>query len=391
MGSWRAVLDSPGGELPFGLEITAADSKLAGVVINGEERLDLSEVSQQGTAVRLAFSWYDSQIAAELDAAGEAMTGTWTKRVEKGEARLPFRASRGVAQRFQPAAALGLATDPTAPPTVAGTWAVEFTDEDGSEAAQAELSGEGDAVRGTFLTPTGDYRFLAGSYEGGLLRLSAFDGAHAFLFSARAKDGALAGDFWSRDTYHATWAGRPTTAGESVLPDAWSMVQLQAGDGRLPFDETTLDGQPLRSTDPRFAGKVVVINLFGSWCPNCNDEAPMLADWYRRYHDQGLEIVGFAYEMTGDRQRDAAMVERYRQHHQIPYQLSLVGVSNKQQAASTLPELSAVKAFPTTIFVGRDGKVAKIHTGFAGPGTGEHFQALKQELEGVLEGLLAAH
>lgn len=385
-GDWRAVLASPGGELPFTLRIVDDGGELRAVAVNGEEEAPFSSVEQDGARVVLHFERYDSEITAEVDASGERLSGTWRKTVPSGDSTLPFSAERGAAGRFRAAEATGS----SAVASVAGVWAAEFTDEDGREVARAEFEQDGTRVTGTFLTPTGDYRFLAGSYEGGLLRLSTFDGAHAFLFQARAgDDGSLRGDFWSRDTYHATWTARPAAQDAAILPDAWSAVGLTNGDGSFGFSFPDLEGQPVSLDDPRFAGKVVLVNVFGSWCPNCNDEAPLLAEWYRRYRDQGLEIVGLAYEFSGDPERDRGVVGRFAERYGIDYPLLLAGISDKAEAGSTLPDLTAVLAYPTSIFLGRDGKVRKIHSGFSGPATGEHHTRLVGELEHLIEELLA--
>lgn len=386
-GTWRAVLTSPGGELPFTLSIVEDGGSWSAVARNGDEEAPFSSVEESGGRVTLHFAWYDSEITADLAGDGGRMEGRWRRTSPAGaESVLPFAAVRGDSRRFLPAGSQGDA----APATVAGHWAVEFHDQDGSEPARAELAQAGTEVAGTFLTPTGDYRFLAGSFEHGLLRLSTFDGAHAFLFQARAReDGTLDGDFWSRDTYHATWTARPIGEDEDLLPDAWTLAGLTNGEGRFGFAFADLEGETVASGDPRFDGKVVLVNVFGSWCPNCNDEAPLLAAWDRRYRDRGLEIVGLAYEFSGDPERDRTMVERFAARHGIDYPLLLAGVSDKQAAAATLPDLTAVIAYPTSIFIGRDGKVRKIHSGFSGPGTGDHYRRLVADLEGLIEELLA--
>jgi len=135
--------------------------------------------------------------------------------------------------------------------------------------------------------------------------------------------------------------------------------------------------------------RAVLVNIFGSWCPNCNDEAPLLAAWDRKYRQRGLEIVGLAYEFTGDAARDREMVRRFAKHYGITYPLLLAGVSDKKKASATLPDLTRVLAYPTSLFIGRDGKVKKIYSGFAGPGTGRHFGQLRAEMESVIETMLA--
>lgn len=392
VGEWRAVLSSPGGELPFGLLIERGDGDtLTASALNGPEAAPFSGVTIDGGKVRLEFSWYDSRIEAELDATGDRMSGLWTKTIPDGISSLPFAATRGATPRFLPAAQAGVALgDAAAAPKLSGVWEALFVDEDGSEPARGELAQEGARVDGTFLTPTGDYRFLQGTYEDGLLRLSTFDGAHAFLFQARARDdGSLEGDFWSRETYHATWTATPGDPAENNVPDAWELVGLNNDDGRLEFSFPDLEGQPVALSDERFAGKVVLVNIFGSWCPNCNDEAPLLAEWARSYRERGLEVVGLAYEFSGDPERDRQMVRRFGERYDIDYPLLVAGISDKKAAAETLPDLTSVVAYPTTVFVDRTGHVRKIHSGFSGPGTGEHYDELVAEMEGLIDELLA--
>lgn len=390
-GIWRAVLLSPGGDLPFRLEITANEGGYSAVAITGDEQMAFSHVELEGDRVVLAFDWYDSQIEAKLGA-GDQMNGRWQKTVPSGISTLDFVATRGDRRRFLP---IGKSDSPDSVTDVTvadviGSWRVEFTDEDGSEVAQGEFKQQGTRVEGTFLTPTGDYRFLEGSFENQLLRLSTFDGGHAFLFHARAQeDGSLVGDFWSRDSYHATWTAERATDDETILPDAWQLAGLTNDEGRFRFAFDDLEGHPVASTDQRFAGKVVIANIFGSWCPNCNDKGPLLAAWDRRYRDRGLEIVGLAYEFSGDIERDRRYVRKFAERHGIEFPLLLAGISDKTAAAETLPDLTAVIAFPTSVFIGRDGKVRRVHSGFSGPGSGEHYDELVAELEAVIEELLA--
>jgi thiol-disulfide isomerase/thioredoxin len=392
VGSWRAVLASPGGELPFRLDVRAgSDGSLQAHALNADEKAPFSGVRQDGRKVVFELAWYDARIEAELDGSGERLTGRWVKTIAGGQAVLPFSATKGAGGRFLAAERAGLEGGAEGVlPSIAGSWALTMTDEEGTSTAQAELAQAAELVTGTVLTPTGDHRYLEGRFEDGLLRLSTFDGAHAFLYQARVQpDGSLAGDFWSRDTYHATWTARRLQAGEVALPDAWAQVGLTNPEGHFRFAFDDLAGNPVRSTDARFAGKVLVVNVFGSWCPNCNDEAPLLAKWAERYRERGLEVVGLAYEVSGNPERDREMVRRYATRHGIDYPLLLAGTSDKAEASKSLPDLSAVLAFPTTVFVGRDGRVRKIHSGFAGPGTGEHHTKLVRELESTLETLLA--
>lgn len=395
VGDWRAVLASPGGDLPFTLQIGRdASGDLYATAVNGAEEAPFSSVTLEGDRVVLDIDWYDSTIEARLSGEARRLDGQWRKTVPEGVSSLAFSAVKDERRRFLPAVNTSeVSAAAPAVPSVDGSWAVVFTDDEGTQKALGELHQTGDRITGTFLTPTGDYRFLEGEYRYGLLRLSTFDGAHAFLFEARARaDGTLAGDFWSRDNYHATWTARRLETernAASVLPDPYDLVHLTDRGRRFDFRFPDLDGRPVSLSDERFRGKVVLVNIFGSWCPNCNDEAALLAEWYRRYHDRGLEVVGLAFEHAGDPERDARVVRRYARRHGIDYPLLLAGTSDKIGAAETLRHLDRVVAYPTTVFIGRDGEVRRIHSGFAGPGTGEHHERLVRELEALIESLLA--
>ncbi len=382
-GQWRAVLASPGGELPF--ELVIGDDQRSGHVLNGEEIVPFSEVTRDGQQVEMNYRWYDSEITAEISADGAVMRGRWRKTHQDGvDSSLPFSATRGMAVRFLPLPGQSAAKD------ISGTWAVEFSDEDGSEPAQGEFVQIGNRVSGTFLTPTGDYRFLAGSFEQDRLRLSAFDGGHVFLFDAAlTADGRLVGDFWSRETYHATWQASRASEGQQILPDAWAQVSQTDGVEGVHFSFENLKGQTVSLDDPRFAGKPVLLNLFGSWCPNCNDEAPILSRWYTEYKDQGLEIIGLAYEYTGNVERDREMIGRFKARHNIDYELLLVGTYDKSDAAATLDFIDNIIAYPTTIFLDRNHTIQKIHSGFSGPGTGSHHTEMVAELESEVLSLLS--
>lgn len=406
IGPWRAVLASPGGELPFTIVFAAPGASPPAVAVNGPERVPFSSVvvddGDDGRTVTLGIEWFDSAITATLAPDGASMRGAWTKTIPDGVSTLPFEATRGDPRRFSslaPDSSDSSDSSDASDADVAGGWAVTFTDEGGAEPARATFAVDGRAVTGTFQTPTGDYRYLAGDVRGDRLRLSCFDGGHAFLFDARlGADGRLVGDFWSRDSYHATWtatrvdeeaAEKSADESDGVLPDPWELVSLTDPGGRFRFAFDDLEGRLVRHDDARFRGEVVVVNLFGSWCPNCHDEAPLLAEWQRRYGARGLALVGLAFEFSGDVARDREMVRRYARRHGIDYPLLLAGTSDKRRAAERVPDLSRIVAYPTTIFIGRDGLVRKIHSGYSGPATGEEHAALVAEFEALLERLLS--
>lgn len=380
-GLWRGALTSPGGELPFGIDIALKDGVYSAKIINGEERVDTSSVSFIGDELVINFAWFDAKIQAKLTD-GYVLLGQWSKTASGKDktSSLPFTASRSYGHRFKQERNHAKITP------VSGNWEVTFSDEDGDAIAVAEFSQDGQIVNGTFLTPTGDYRYLSGVANGGKLQLSAFDGAHAFLFNAEIEGNKITnGNFWSRDSYHATWVAIKSDNTTKFLPSSWEMNKTTS-EVSFAFEDTK--GKLIQLSDERFKGKPVLINLFGTWCPNCNDEAPVLANFYDKYHAQGLEIVGLAFEFTEDPIRDRKQIDIFKQRHGIKYPVLLAGGNDKAQATKILGFLDNVKSYPTTIFLDKDHNVVKVHTGFSGPGTGDHYTKLVNELEHEIIGLL---
>jgi thiol-disulfide isomerase/thioredoxin len=381
MGSYRAVLTLPGGELPFTLELRREGDAYVGDLVNGREQVALREVQVRGSHLEIRMPGYENRLIA--DVSGQQLTGeVILDKLGGKQQHVPLRARLGEPYRFfAPPAAHAV--------DVSGRWAVNFVDDDGShESAVGEFAQANDVVTGTFLTPSGDHRFLAGQVRGGELYLSTFDGAHAFLYHASLSPaGELAGEFWSGMTGHERWSG--VRDAQAELADAYSLTTLRGASKHLEFAFPDLDGRLVTSNDARFRGKVLIVAIAGSWCPNCHDEAAFLAELDRQYRDRGLEIVSLMFEHFGDFAQAAEATRRFRSHYGIEYSTLIAGISDKDQASKALPMLNKISAFPTTIFIDRKGEVRSIHTGFSGPATGEHYTQFVGEVKTTLDELLA--
>jgi thiol-disulfide isomerase/thioredoxin len=384
-GAWRAWLDSPGGELPFGLVLEETDGELAATLVNGGERLPVTSAALDGDELTLFIEHYDSTVVARVGEGGRRLDGRWEKFGAGGEPTgLDFHAEAGGAARFAPG------PEPASEATralVDGRWAVDFEKSDETALGAFEVDADG-TVRGTVATTTGDYRFLAGRLDADRLRLSVFDGAHAFLFDARLdEDGTLTGDFWSRDSYHERWSA--TKDPEFALPDAFELTEWVEGMALGEFRYPDLAGNERSLDDPAFAGNARILEVFGSWCPNCNDAAAHLVELDRKYGAQGLSIVGLAFEFSGEHERDAEQLRRYARHHDIEFPLLIAGVSDKAEASRAFPLLDRIRSYPTTIFLHGDGRVRAIHQGFSGPATGEAHDRLRERFDTLIRELLA--
>lgn len=387
MGGHRMVLDCPGGELPFFLSIDGDGAGgLTAFVRNGTERIEVPEVSAD-EAIVLRFPHYDSELVLEVVEGETVLAGHWIKRRgDQPETRMAVRSSGWGADA--PRRRFAGAEDGGAD-AFAGRYRVAFSS---SKDAAVGIFGAVDGLRsravGTFLTTLGDYRYLAGNVVDGELRLSCFDGAHAFLFHARRVDGgALEGDFWSSDSWHETWTAERDD--DAQLVDGWGLTALRDDADIEAVGAQDLDGARHTLGDEGLAGEVRVIEVFGSWCPNCHDHGAYMAELHRRFGPRGLEVVGIAFEHRGDFERSVRQVRAFAERHGVTYPLWIGGVSDKSKATDQFGVLDRIRSYPTTLFIDRRGKVRGVYQGWSGPAAGEAHARLRDRFEQLIEQLLS--
>jgi peroxiredoxin len=375
--NWRVVVQLPAAELPVRMHL-AADGSEAWFG-NGVERVGVGQVERTRDGWILRFPAFRNTVT--LVEQGGGFSGSLTL-VKRGyEQVMPLAATPWRGYRFR--------ADPAPAVDFTGRWDVTFTEDDGTESlAVGEFDQQGGQVTGTFLTPKGDYRYLAGEVDGATMHLSTFDGAHAFVFTATAlPDGTLKGDFWSGTRWHESWTARKNF--DARLPDPYTLTFLKEGYDRIEFSFPDLEGRTVTLADPKYQDRVVLVTLAGTWCPNCGDEAEFLSRYFRENRGRGLEIITLLYEHFDDFETAAAQGRAFRDKYGVEYDLLVAGSSDKRLAAETLPMLNHVLAFPTIVFIDREGQVRVIHTGFSGPGTGEHYTRFKTGFHELMEELLA--
>ena len=380
-GTWRVGLQRTDGvEIPFIMEAEEKSGKTVLYLVNGEERILVDELKQEGDSLKIRLHVFDADLIAKVN--GDKMAGRFVRNDLAYRYSLPFTAELGNKNRFK--------ADPApAAFDFDGKWEVVFTDKDGtSYDAVGVFEQEGNKATGTFLTETGDYRYLEGQVEGNELKLSTFDGNHAYLFTATPEgDSTLKGSFYSGMDYIETWTARRNQ--NAQLASADSLTYLNPGYETLNFTFPNLAGKPVSLSDPKYKNKVVIVQLLGSWCPNCMDETKFLAPYYDKNKDRGLEIIGLGFERSPEFEKAAPRLQKMKERFDIDYDLLVAGTSDKEAAAKALPALNHVLSFPTTIFIDRDGKVRKIHTGFSGPGTGKYYEEWVADFNKTMDQLLA--
>ena len=251
------------------------------------------------------------------------------------------------------------------------------------------FSTKNEITKGTFLTTTGDYRFLEGTATDTHLKLVTFDGNHAFAFEMELnKDNPnqLSGVFKSGKSWNESMEGVKNS--EATLPDANTLTHLKEGYDKIEFSFPNLQGKPISLNDEKYQNKVVIVQILGSWCPNCMDETQFLTDWYAKNKEKDVEIIGLGYETKDDFEYAKKRLTVMKQRFGIEYELLVAGTSDKKEASKTLPMLSDILSFPTMIIIDKQGKVQNIHTGFSGPATGEYYVQFVEEFQKKINEIL---
>jgi len=384
IGTWKAELYNKDGiAIPFIFDVKTDKNKKFLVIHNAEEELVVDELVIVGDSLKIVMPFFDSEFM--LSVSEDSLNGRWTKIYADHTVSMPVRAHFNSLNRFE-------VTNKQVNPNVVGTWNTLFTNEDLSDTSTAigEFSIANQKVYGTFLSTTGDYRFLEGATDGNTLMLSTFDGSHAYLFSAILSED---GNKIEQGVLYSGWSGKQIWSAvkdeKAKLQNADSLTFLKEGSTEINFSFKNLEGKSISLKDDKYKGKVVLVQIMGTWCPNCMDETSYLVPFYNSMNKEGLEIIGLCYERSEDVKVASANVSKMKNRLQIPYELLLPGANKKGFVNESLPMLKNFIAFPTMIIVDRKGKVRKIHAGYSGPATGKHYIEFKAEFESFIKKLLS--
>lgn len=364
-------------EVPIKVELKVEGQNVTGSFLNGEERVTSTSGSFDGSNLKLNFDYYDAVLEAGF--VRRELIGTVTRTWHQTKLVRELKMWKGGEPMIIPAGAEGK--------DVTGEWDMKVGEGDKQRTWRLVVQQKDAALTGTILTPSGDWGTMTGYFGYGKLLLARFDVINAHLFRAQLNDkGELIGmvDLGQGDAPRKVVATRVS----ATAPLATQNTRVQNPAEPFKFSGLDLQGKTVTSDDPRFKNKVVIIEITGTWCPNCYDEAPLLKDLAARYQSQGLEVLGLSFEYTGDTKRDLEQVKIFNQKHAISYLMLLGGSTENDDVQKTLPQLVNFGAFPTTIFLGRDGRVKKVHAGFDGPATGERHARLKAEFEETVQELL---
>lgn len=374
--AWISIQDNE--EIPFVFEVES-DKKLN--IYNAEETIVVNEIEYKNDSVYINLPVFEDYLVAKINQDNN-LNGFYIS--PDRNRKVPFEATFKSAIRF--------GTGTGAAFNIEGTWETVFSkgvEEDEYIAKGIFKQYDNGKITGTFRTTTGDYRYLEGVLDGTRLKLSTFDGAHAFLFTAKVTDSTMNGYFYSGNHWKEPFEAKLNKDFE--LPSANELTYLKEGYDSLDFVFPNTSDELVGLKDDRFKDKVVVVQIMGTWCPNCLDESKYYADFYKKNKDKGVEFIALAFEYAKDKETAFSRIDRlaYKIDIDYPILLAQYGGADKSKAQKKLPMLNHVLSYPTSIFIDKKGKVRKIHTGFNGPATGEKYTEFKKEFESFVNVLLA--
>jgi thiol-disulfide isomerase/thioredoxin len=323
----------------------------------------------------------DGKLVFKVDEFGKYLRGYWLDNRKHKNIKIPLSAYYSNDPRFSFPASNFI----TQPFVIDGRWEVKFSPDQKDESiALGIFKTNGNTISGTFQTETGDYRFLEGNISGGNFALSTFDGAHAYVFTGEIKGDSINGVFYSGSKYRTTWTALRNENASLRNPD--SLSYLISKNQHFVFNHAKqLNGKPFLFSSANYQNKVVIIQIMGTWCPNCLDETKVLKELYNDLHRYGLEIISVCYEADLEQKKQLKKLKDFKKRSKIPYTILYGGLASKELASSDFGMLNQIMSFPTSIFIGKDGNVWGIHTGFNGPATGEAYINFKNKIRYEIE------
>lgn len=377
-------VDNIAGEIPFNFNVVYdSEDEFHIEIQNADETIVVDSIvygRDKKTAkdtIHLYFPSYQTHIEAVYE--DYLIQGHWVVDYKENY-RIPFKAVHGQNHRFT--------TDKVEPFTdITGKWDVTFVNSDGSTTeAIGEFQQEHTHLTGTFMTNTGDYRFLEGDVIGDKFYLSTFDGTFAYLFEGKlVNQDSILGGFKSGKHYTSTWSAvRNDTA---TLKDPYAMTNILNPDEPFSFTMKDLDGNTVTLDDDRFRDKIKLIKISGTWCPNCKDEADFLKEYLSDHPSDEYVVIELNFERHADDAKNINHLKTYVQHEDIPYVVLYGGQAKSSVTKEKLPQLEKVLSYPTLLFVDRNNIIQKVHTGFAGPAT-SGYEKFTKDFHDILSSLL---
>ncbi|MGB9696091.1 MAG: peroxiredoxin family protein [Ignavibacteria bacterium] len=383
-GNWRGVIiiqtNSLKNEVPFSFSVLSNQDNYTITITNAEEKIEVKEVVISNDSLIIKMPVFKDEIRAKI-LSPDSLIGEYIHFGSRSNYNMPFYAKGNVKDRF-------FIGEEKPQYNITGKWETSVQP---GEKDEYKIIGifeqQGTYIKGTFLSTSGDFRFLEGTVSGNKIFMSCVDGSHTLLFKADIKDSTTIenGILVGSPNWQEKWVAVKNPNAE--LPNPESEVTVRPGYHTIDIRLNDLNNNPLSLEDERYKGKVTILQVMGSWCPNCMDETRFFAQLYDNYKDRGFEIIGLCFE-SKDFLQSKQRIEKFKHDLQAKYEFLYAGEVGKNNVLTTLPFLTDFKGYPTTIYLDKKHSVRKVYTGFSGPGTGKYYDKLKSEIINFIEKLL---
>lgn len=374
-GHWHTELYLTDSDtLPFTFYYYKDYNKL--VIINASERIELNNITINQKTISVKFPIFNSECIGQIKSK-HLIEGYWHNYAKGPNYKIPFTSTFGIVNRFK--------TEQNNAENFTGKWEVTFDyNSENPEKSIGLFEEKNETIHGTFLTETGDYRFLGGASFGNKLKLSCFDGSHAFLFKSELKNDTLWGTFNSGSHYKTNWFAVKNENFELRDPEKLTYI---VNDNPLEFTFRDINDNDYLYPNKSVENKVVLIQILGTWCPNCMDETNYLTSIYETYKEN-LEIIAVGFETGKTHEEKLAGLKKYKNYMGVKYPLLLGGDACKPCAVKEFPMLNDIMSFPTLLIIDKTGNIRKIHTGFSGPSTGKYYTDFVKHTTDFIETLI---
>jgi peroxiredoxin len=387
-GVWRGEFNVDGDPIPFNFEVKGKDAKGAKfTLLNGTRRDNFVVERVSEDTLSVPMNTYDAALVFTV-VDGKTLRGEYRDLVphRQGARNIPFTAEYGKSWRF-----VEPGKDQAPQGDLNGKWAVLQLDKSARADKREQvalLKQDGNHLSGVFMTVVGDTRELEGTVQGNRFWLSHFSGPSPRLIKGTIdEDGNIQGAFGSGIYNVVRFEGRKDANVE--LLDPYQLTYLKDGQKTIDFSFPDLEGRQVSLSDPKYKGKVVIVEVIGTWCPNCTDQTYFLAPWFKQNHERGVEAVAVAFEQEDSFAYFQKVLGKFKQYFDVRYDIVFGGLADKKVATEKLSGLNYMAAFPTTIIIDRKGEVREIYTGYTGTVTGEYHEQYVAKFNALLDELLA--
>ncbi len=378
-GNWRFTFDLNGDLLPVNATLLYIENDSAIMLFkNGSEIITASEITFRNDSFIIKMPYFNSSLQLFKESK-DLLTGQFVNH-DKQQYFIPVQAEFDKEFRF---------TSSQSSKNLSSRYKATFTELSGhTYPAILQIANYKGNLTATFRTETGDYRYLQGNIMNGKINLSTFDGAHLFYFDAIINGDSLTnGRFISGSHYHSSWCAMVDTTFELKNPETitYLLNQNDTIDFRLPNH----NGDTVQWSDLSLNNKVVILDIMGSWCPNCLDANKALLEIIKKFPKDQISLIPIAFEHNSDFSQAKKSIQRSLTQTGQHNTFLFGGKASKVQASETFPMLNEISSFPTIIVIDQNRKVQLIYTGFNGPGTGIHYEHFIDRMEHVLHSLIS--